>query len=401
MSDAANPIPDAVGPTRLFFARLEVQVPSAGPKAARVFAVPATAACMLVTGIASAASAQEPSDLCTTHCIKAVEIAHLGALDDPASASVMPYVRWIGGRWWVIDVMLPNSILHYDRTGRWLGEIGRRGEGPGEFLWVRSATPWPGDSALVSEEKRRVHVVAADGTSRWIGQFGTGEGLVRLSNGQLLAPGVLGTADAAGYPLHLYASDGTHLKSFGTDRPLLVRSHRVGTLRLLSVVDGGFWAAQPDHYRLERWSNDGELLRTLEVEHAWFPPRHADVPGWDDARPEPSINAMHDDGEHLWVLMWVADADWQLPPPGTARQASARRTVELRDGLIEVVSKETGAVIARTRVDEPLFGFAGDRTAYSVRELESGLVQVVVWSLTLTSNDEEKQAVQVLTSTGR
>jgi hypothetical protein len=333
---------------------------------------------------------QEPADLCTTHCIRATEIAYLGALDDPASASVMPDVRWIGDRWWVIDVMLPHSILQYDRTGKWLGEIGRRGEGPGEFLWVRSANPWAGDSALVSEEKRRVHVVAPDGTSRWLGQFGTGEGLTRLSNGRMLAPGAVGTPEAAGYPLQLYAPDGTHLKSFGIEQPRLARSHRVGILRLLSVIDGGFWAAQPDRYRLERWSNDGELVESLEVEHAWFPPRSADVPGWDHARPSPSINAIHDDGEHVWVLLWVADPGWQLPPPGVVRQPSARSFADLRDGLIEVISKATGDVVARTRLDEPPFGFADDLTAYSVREQESGLVQVVIWSLTLTPNDKEE-----------
>lgn len=338
------------------------------------------------------ANAQE--DYCRGRCIVLREHVKVGALEDPASAFAMPYVTWIGDRYWVTDpFVLPSSILHYAANGKFVGEIGRSGGGPGEFRWVRKATRWPGDSALVSEVYSRAQVVAPDGSARWLGNVPTGLGLVRLSTGVLVAAGsITGVREAAGYPLHLFGANGSYLRSFGLERPDSVQ-HGIALNRSIAIsAHGGFWAAYAGKLRAERWSDGGERLQVVELTPEWFPERSETERGWDEAPPSPAVVAVQERGGQLWFLMQIADHDWAPPARGEQnRRASAHNFRILMDGFIVVADTETGDLIATARVDEPLFGFADIGLAYSIREDSVGLVQIILWKLDLAGPEDTRK----------
>jgi hypothetical protein len=336
-----------------------------------------------IAATVTAVGAQEASSFCTSVCIEPDEALRLGALEDPVSVGGLPEVRWIGDRWWVTDpLFIPHTILHYDESGSFVGEIGEQGEGPGKFSWLRWAVPWAADSALVSEVGDRVQVVAADGGTRWLARMPTGLGVHRLGDA-LLVSGHLQASPGRGHPLHVYSLEGEHVRSFGEDTPGYDDSHRVGLRRIIGESsDGGFWAVRPDRYLLQRWSLTGQLLEELEVLEEWFPARATDVGGWDDVRPEPTIAGIQEDGQYLLVLLQIADPRWEPVRRGEqARGVSPAMFRRMKDGVVDVVSRGTGQVVARHRIDEPLHGFAASGMGFSIRESESGLKQVVLWSL--------------------
>ncbi len=104
--------------------------------------------------------------------LTAIEELRLGSLDGPEETSF----GWIDaiavagdGTMYVPDVQVP-AIRVFDRNGRYLGDLGREGQGPGEYMALRGIDVLPGGEIAVWHEMGDITV------------FDTGHGFARRFN---------------------------------------------------------------------------------------------------------------------------------------------------------------------------------------------------------------------------
>jgi hypothetical protein len=150
-----------------------------------------------------------------------------------------------------------------------------------------------------------------------------------------------------------------------------------------------FWVARPNAYEIELWDNAGNLRLTIQRDPAWFTEWDSFEPGGPQrSRPHSQIVDIGEDANgRLWVLSYVADAEWK-PATQSGREAriSPRSQSNIFDSVIDVLDAGTGDVLASTTLDAAAAGFAGPGVLYIHDEDDDGLVQIRVLNLYLDSN---------------
>lgn len=276
-----------------------------------------------------------------------------------------------------------KDVAVFDSSGAYLRSIGREGSGPGEFR-----QPYPllfvHDSLFVVDRSNaRVSVYNTAGTLVRIAPFAVAGpinqgGIAVLSSGAIVAstPRSLPNSSDRLLGLAFLGEDGKIRGAFGSDTFAVrdVSAPGVPWRRLLAPArDGGFWAAQPYEYRIDKWDAIGRLERTLVVSIEWFPrARHAPSGNRvDTGLPGPNVVDLREDGDGLWVAI-SAEAI-----------ARARNSQGSRETVVHLLNPATGTVQAEARLPIRAAGFACDRMLTSYAEDADGYPVVQRWPLTL------------------
>ncbi|WP_420441649.1 hypothetical protein [Candidatus Palauibacter sp.] len=277
--------------------------------------------------------------------------------------------------------------------GRW---VGRAGEGPGEYSFVRWAKP-AGERLHVFDPMlmRRTVLDAATldvvRTNRLEPIHFRGDAVV-LDDSSYVINGAMYTEERAGYVLHLFDGAGEVVRSFD-EIPIVMPGEEPirGGWRILEPARaGGAWSAWRSEYRIDLWNPASGVLRRSLVRNApWFLP-HNDWGGeWHPERPDNPVIAdiMEDSEDRLWVVVLVASDRWSecwvREPPSAHPEApeyTPRAGCPRFERRIEVLDPEAGRVLAAKTL--PLnFGLlrlaAGK--AFSVVEEEFGPATVRQW----------------------
>lgn len=183
------------------------------------------------------------------------------------------------------------------------------------------------------------------------------------------------------------------LVSFGAQPP-------VSDLRKLHVFyrkltrgssDGSVWSAHLPRYRLEEWSVDGVLLRSLERSAPWFPP--GESYGYVDSEtpPFPGVRALHVDSTGvLWVVIHVSDTNWRsglgnaTDPYGRTYRGITNNS-KYFDTIIEAIDTRTAVLLGTMRIDDAVIGFTADGLLFGYEEAENGEPYIPVWRVNLPS----------------
>lgn len=292
-----------------------------------------------------------------------VDIGGSSGAEHDALFQVSAVARLSDGR--IVVANGGTELRYFDSLGTYLGAVGRRGEGPGEFQslgWMRSLQ---GDSLVTFDSRlRRFSVFAENGVfvrsfrlgtteavpfAQVIGMYGDGSFLAQgFANTRGLAPSGLQRYDA---PLYHFAANGTFIADVG------MFSGNDGYYKPFS--DGGFsyyeaffprytyrvavghslYVAANDTYEIRRYTPDGELTDLVRRAHvpiqvtathlrlerdrrldAWPEDRHAVfAPVLDEMPTPPTFPAYHlvraDDEANVWVQAYP------IPPQTQARWA--------------------------------------------------------------------------------
>lgn len=290
------------------------------------------------------------------------------------------------GRIYFSAAEFPGSIKVFDPDGRLISEIGRSGEGPGEFI-----------SSTLTYVKRGDSLYAFDMGTRRLTVFSPQYDVVRTGAVQVIpvdgffdeqgymTVSSIGRSPASfGYPLHRLSGDGELLHSFGGDYSGISRRNRSLLGRSISPREtGGLWAAHKLNYDIEEYDRSGNHVRTVRRRPSWFPdtavePLLPSSPS--DPPPFAQIyGVQEDDAGMLWVLVWLPASDWrdalaEENPPPTA----------FWDTVIEVIDPRSGRVITRRRIDATALGFSADGVffTYDDRELYP---RIDLWRFRLSS----------------
>lgn len=171
-----------------------------------------------------------------------------------------------------------KPILRYDSTGRYIGQLGRYGQGPGEYTMTFGAVVGPGDSLLVMlggprallyapdgsfarsarVPNQRVFALAADGSGTTYAIAGESWG--RIERERHVVRFSAGGAPLDSFPVFSYVRGFARSReATGPWFPIYAPTH--GTL----APDGSVWTLTENNYRLEHYRPDGRSLQVIGV----------------------------------------------------------------------------------------------------------------------------------------
>ena len=130
------------------------------------------------------------------------------------------------------DAAPSHRIVRFDRTGKYLGEFGKKGSGPGEFIQPHALALTPDGNLVVGDRSNnRVQILTTDGKFiREFHSFGRPSGVAVDRNGML----------------YVADSESGSVSRDPNDRSKVVRTEWVRGIRVGSLEDGKIIAFIPD-----------------------------------------------------------------------------------------------------------------------------------------------------------
>ena len=325
-------------------------------------------------------------------CRNCITVERVVALGDTAGPG---YINWSvyaamddSGNYWV-GQQQEGVVKVWDAEGRFLRQIGRRGDGPMEFH-----RPAP----VRTDSEGRMHIVDLD-----TGRETVVNADFSYSSDRSIYPGYAHLAVPLG-------EEGRYLLSMGTPRAGLVAMplhivdgpdvlHSFGRMagldapgnapRVLAVDrQQRIYSARPGDYLIQVWNESGR--RILGLRGPRLNEREPSREPWSpDNPPRNRIYAMQvDDRQRLWVIGSARKDDWRdrmehrVLPNGRVAYVpvddDSRAIFEMRIDLIDLAS---GSLLATRRHHALLEAFVGDGLVIENVETERVYPQMVVWRL--------------------
>lgn len=282
------------------------------------------------------------------------------------------------GRFILADRYDQDRLKVYRSDGSFMGVVGRRGKGPGEYEMVESLHVY-GDGRIEVWDLSQRRLTILDSQFRVVGSRridvpGVWTAVMPDESRVMVAP--LVTSESVGLPLHWIDPDGRRQLPFGADPPIQdLRNWERQIRHVAPASDTSVWSAHYLEYTLEEWSVSGELLRRVQRQASWFP--RVENGGFVNAEspPNPSLNGIHanEDGT-VWTLTWIADGTWQeavqerRDPYGRSYMGyDADNPAAYFDTVIELVDPRTARILGRVQTDDVIMGFVNDDLVYGYR----------------------------------
>ena len=249
-----------------------------------------------------------------------------------------------------------------------------------------------GNVVIPEERSGQIHVIDTAGTVRH--QFSTVDypaDLTFLGSSRIVVNAHSRTLQRHRYALHTLMLGDTVVRSFDRfqDRVLNPADGVHMWRRLWPHDSEHVWSAHVTKYRIDLWNTTTGLQRSYARSVPWFAGPYERV-AWRQTPPSTELRGIfEDDGGLLWLVIAVADANWQgfdLPVDGMARTARGDYPGLYRhlnrgvwDTIIEVVDPARSTVVASRRFDEEMSGFVGSGhlIRYVSETNETGVYQVI------------------------
>lgn len=285
-------------------------------------------------------------------------------------------------------VFAPSTaeIKVFDRTGRFVHTIGRRGEGPGEFESARHVLVGPEDSLFVFDQRlARMTVFDPSWELARTAPFLAADVLAVdfLGNDRLAVAALAFNEDLIGLPLHIVSrSSGVILQSVGNPGGVF-RPDMGNALRRRVAADpaGGFWASHFMQYVLERYDDQGRRQTQLVRMSDWFPARmHGVWPISPEIPPNPTVRNIHVDSQRrLWVNIAVPQPDFAdafVPDYEVGVEAGYSSSL-LYGSRIEVIDLDSAKLLVSYYTDDFL-ALLPDNSISRYREEDDGTPVVTI-----------------------
>lgn len=300
-------------------------------------------------------------------------------------------------------------MLRYDATGRYLGTIGRLGDGPGEYRSAQSVVRARGDSLSIMGRRRITTISLA-----------TGKGRTEPSNLQNFYHTVLGdgrvvvNSMAEKEPMFaLLAPGSTVLSRFGPVPPPVVLPRQGGRtigdpyatwVALVPSPTSGIWTAAVYYsHHLQKLTVDGAVVKDIRRSPRWFAPYSYDAIDEKIYRlgelrtPRPStMNGIGIDAMgNLLTLSRVADAKWKadpnVPPPHPPGGEYPVEKLEPTGGIdryvdsvLELYREADGTFLGSWRSDTLLGQMMPNGLLYLKHQDADGVVSYTVYRVKVT-----------------
>jgi hypothetical protein len=296
------------------------------------------------------------------------------------------------GRFYVVGIEPAGAISVFEPGGRLLRVLGRKGNGPAEFIEPARILIDALDSVYVVDVgQRRTAVFSPNHT--FVRSFRLPMGpwkAVLLRDRSLLMNARVSTPEEIGLVFHRVSLDGVSLSSFGDARSVVGLDDQIVELRELATSSkGGFWAARLNRYQFEYWPAGGSAPVKFERRVDWFPSWERSPGPVTAVRPKPAVAGLREDtAGFLWVCVAVPSSRWQpaSKAPTSGEGGNLPSLVDFAkayDTMLELIDPTTARVVTSRRIPFALFPSPDHPFAYAVREHADGGESMVVYRISV------------------
>jgi hypothetical protein len=302
-----------------------------------------------------------------------------------------------------------EQLLRYDRAGKYLGTVGKLGDGPGEYRSIQSMVFARGDSVSLMGGRRITTISVATGRGR--SEPVTLEAFYHqvLSDGRVIVNSM-----AQKEPQFALLTATSQVSNrFGPEPPMVVLPRQNGrtigdsygtSVAMAPSPSGGFWAGASYYgHRLQKLTPTGQVLFDTARKPTWFAPyAYADISErlyrlGELRTPRPTImNAVGvtPTGQVI-TLSRVADAKWKAdpkaPPPNPpGGEYPVERLVPTGgidryvDSVLELYRESDGVFLGSWRSDTVLGQMTPNGMIYLKGEDADGVVSYTVYRVKIT-----------------
>lgn len=323
----------------------------------------------------------------------------LVTLGDTVDALMDPgfnMARGPDGRIYVAPGYQMGKLLAFEPDGTFIEQIGRQGQGPGEYGFVRHIVP-VGERVLVLDNvQRRITVLGPDYdvVDTWsVGSRARGvRDIDVLPDGRFAVAAVSWTPSGAGSPYHIFSNDFDRIRAFGGRGEVFRRDISWSGHRLTDVgPDGSIWGIPRSRWMVERWDTMGTLLEEFTRDVEWFRPHARNLSPDPDEPPPPLMKGVHADAAgRLWVVTQVADRDWaEAITTGGPHGGRVDDSNRFWDSIIQVIDVDRGVLLVSEKIDPDIKLF-GSRE-YAVYVEEAGVPKLQIWRMELEGDPTQRQ----------
>jgi hypothetical protein len=326
--------------------------------------------------------------------------AVLGTADGPgALANVIRVVVDVDGRYWVFSEGEMPKL--FDASGKYIGSVGRKGKGPGEFEWPANLWQLTRDSIAVVDAPR-IHV------------FSSGLRYIRTVISPVLDPGSslvikwptsvvinsnIPTQARFGLPFHLvdFSSVTPRLQSSfgGSNERITAANAYTSTIGTLSKSrSGGYWAARANRYVITKFSDKHESEVILERRPSWFSGVSTMGKGGPEFPPNPRCLGVTEDEDGLlwsfclkpaptWRKAWERVRD-KIPQRGRVEMPAVEEDREyLYVTHVEVIDQKARTVVATVSSNLEVISILPNRYVAVLGESDEGVPIVRIFRMNL------------------
>jgi hypothetical protein len=302
-----------------------------------------------------------------------------------------------------------GQLLRYDRSGKYLGTLGKLGDGPGEYRSIQSMVFARGDSLSLMGGRRITTISTSTGRGR--SEPVTTEAFYHL----VLRDGrVVVNVMAQKEPMFALLTPVSQVSSrFGPVPPMVVLPRQNGRtigdpyatwVAMAPSPSGGFWAGTVYYgHRLQKMAPSGQVLFETARKPTWFPTfAYADIDEkiyrlGELRTPRPTVMGavgVTPTGQVI-TLSRVADAKWKAdpkapppnPPGGEYPVENLVPTGGIDryvDSVLELYRESDGAFLGSWRSDTVLGQMMPNGLIYLKGEDADGVVSYTVYRVRVT-----------------
>lgn len=270
------------------------------------------------------------------------------------------------GRYYVTQPNKRELPAIFDATGRRLGTLGERGEGPGEFRLAAHIAIDPRTDSIFVTDWGTPRLSVFSPQWKFVRSFpfpSSASAIGVLRNQHLVTMARISDRASIGLPFHIFQRDGQRTKAIGDpNRPLTPGREVFFPHRLVASRRGGFWAVpQSGEYRIEHWTVSGVRDVYLRRRPAWHTVLESTSDAGDpltvDSPPSMHMGVAEAENGYLWVVTRVADPRRRRATLDTLRNIEGRYVIarswdQVWDSVIELIDPDRGIVVAAQRFDE-------------------------------------------------
>jgi hypothetical protein len=271
--------------------------------------------------------------------------------------SVWTVARDAAGRFWA-SFSGDGVPRVYTSQGTPIGEIGRIGDGPGEYRSVLAVIPVSDSILLFDPVLRRMTVVDSGlNAVRSVPLQGQVFSGVALDWPRVAINAQIAGGGASGHPFHiLNLMTGEVEHSFGRPAGESRTSRDMWSIVGWIVKDsetGDLWTAMRTQFRIQRWDQQGRLIRTIAGLDDWFPDGARGSHGSPSQRPDGLVNAFATGKPGILYMALQAPAStWRSAWPtgsqssaGHPSPAQSPKRASLYDSYLVALDASTGRIL--------------------------------------------------------